>query len=107
MDKKIEKKVIDFIRIVATSGINPIICNNALDLLLEIGNTETDIGGIKVSVDNYKNIIKEIKNSKKIQAIKLLRQVTGLGLKESKDAIDKWMEDNFSKEEGEEESQDW
>ncbi len=58
----------------------------------------TSISGISVSPVYYRNIIKEIKNEKKIMAIKILREASGLGLKESKDAIDKWIEDNLPKE---------
>jgi ribosomal protein L7/L12 len=39
-------------------------------------------------------IIEAISSQKKLQAIKLLRNKTGLGLKEAKDAIETYIEDN-------------
>lgn len=39
-------------------------------------------------------VIDAIKNGQKIQAIKLLRNETGLGLKEAKEAIEAYIEDN-------------
>jgi ribosomal protein L7/L12 len=39
-------------------------------------------------------IIEAIKSQKKLQAIKLLRNKTGLGLKEAKEAIETYIENN-------------
>lgn len=39
-------------------------------------------------------VTEAIKSGKKIQAIKLLRNETGLGLKEAKEAIEAYIEDN-------------
>jgi len=39
-------------------------------------------------------VITEIRAGRKIDAIKALRELRGLGLKEAKDAVEKWADDN-------------
>lgn len=47
-------------------------------------------------IDLRPDIQREIKDGKKIQAIKLFRTLTGQGLKESKDSVQRWEDDNPS-----------
>ena len=46
------------------------------------------------SADMPESVVKSIRAGKKIDAIKALRQANGVGLKEAKDAVEKWAEDN-------------
>jgi ribosomal protein L7/L12 len=48
----------------------------------------------KVEIGFTNEIIEAIKNGKKIEAIKLLRTGTGLGLKEAKEAVEAYLENN-------------
>jgi len=48
-----------------------------------------------VNPEIYKEIIKSIENGKKIAAIKSLRKETGSGLREAKDAIERFQHENF------------
>jgi ribosomal protein L7/L12 len=48
----------------------------------------------KVEVGFTNEIIEAIKNGQKIEAIKLLRTGTGLGLKEAKEAVEAYLENN-------------
>lgn len=49
----------------------------------------------KVEIGFTNEIIEAIKNGKKIEAIKLLRTGTGLGLKEAKEAVEAYLENNI------------
>ena len=56
------------------------------------GNTEklkNEVGGIRVIYEHYKEIGDFAKAGRRIEAIKILREVSGVGLKEAKDAVDK------------------
>jgi len=94
MDRETEIKVVKFIRTVVTSGIDPNMCNDALDLLLELYTEMRKIGNFKVSPTQYKEIVDAIQDDKKIMAIKLVRKYVNCGLKEAKDAVDYFMEYN-------------
>jgi len=47
------------------------------------------VGDKLIDKSVYEEIVKLVKTDYKIQAIKLLRTVTGVGLKEAKDAVDR------------------
>lgn len=48
-----------------------------------------DLGGLSISASAEADIRAALQRGSKIEAIKLLREATGLGLKESKDVIDR------------------
>jgi len=98
MDAETEAKLISFVRTVAISGVDPNMCSDALDLLLEMQSGVRTIGDFRISPSQYMEITNFIHAQQKIRAIKALRQATGAGLKDSKEAIDGWMEENLPKE---------
>lgn len=51
---------------------------------------------IRTSASTYREIVACVNNGKKIQAIKLLRRETGLGLKEAKYGIDRMCDPSLS-----------
>lgn len=97
MDQETEKDVINFLRTVATSGIDPNMCSDALDLLLETQTGASMIGQFRVSPTQYRQIVGFIKDEKKIMAIKHMRAASGCGLVEAKNAVEDWMAYNIPK----------
>lgn len=66
--------------------------SDAIDLLIVLQGGEIRFTG-NSTVDNltdaqYKSISTEITNNRKIQAIRLLREYSGLGLKDAKDVVE-------------------
>lgn len=57
-----------------------------VNILFSLENRENLIHG--VPQDKWNELVSLVNNGHKISAIKLYRQLTGLGLKESKDVID-------------------
>ena len=51
-----------------------------------------EISGISLPYSQGTEIVNYITNSEKLQAIKLFREATGLGLKEVKDAVELYIE---------------
>ncbi len=66
--------------------------SDAIDLLIALqggevrntGNSTVD----NLTSDQYDSIIAELVNNRKLQAIKLLREYSGLGLKDAKDVVE-------------------
>lgn len=66
--------------------------SDAIDLLIALQGGEIRNTG-NPTVDNltdnqYSSIVAELVNNRKIQAIKLLREYSGLGLKDAKDVVE-------------------
>lgn len=106
MDKETERKLVSFVRTVAISGVDPNMCSDALDLLLEMQSGVKTIGQFRISPLDYMAIVDFMEQGHRIKAIKKVREITGAGLKDSKDAIDEWMADNPIEKKDEEENDD-
>jgi len=80
---------IEFLKKVILSNVDLETRKEALNLLVEKAYNHNVIGGIKVSSNDYEEIVGFIKSYEKIKAIKKFKDISfGLGLKECKDAID-------------------
>ena len=63
---------------------------SALELYVELlpSCQKKSIGGYEVKIDVYDDIMEDLREDRKISAIKKFRNATGAGLKESKDIIE-------------------
>ena len=86
-----DRAVIDFCRLVATSDtLTPDIRKQAIDIICGVNVSSVIIDGKEVAISDrdLAQVQVEILAHRKIPAIKLLRNLTGCGLKEGKDAIE-------------------
>jgi ribosomal protein L7/L12 len=85
---------IDFLKKVVLSNTTTEIREEALGYIIETLEGITVIGDEKVSPNAYLEVMSFLFETpcQKLRAIKALREATGLGLKEAKEAVEKCME---------------
>lgn len=55
-------------------------------------NSMINIAGVKYPASNFESVNRAVYNGEKIKAIKELREITGIGLAEAKDIVERWNE---------------
>ena len=81
------------IRLVTDRGVPREAATGVVDAIAKVGtlgNSEISVATntITLSRDDTAEVMKHIKQGKKVEAIKLIREKTGIGLKEAKDIAD-------------------
>lgn len=97
----LEMEILDFFRVVVLSDDAPRkIKEKCLDFLLKeeskkqvVNKKVYMIGSVPVCIKGHDRVFAYLKddNRYKINAIKTLREISGVGLKEAKDAIEYWI----------------
>ena len=79
VSRSIKEDALDLILADETKGIKPFVIGNVLV-------TSSEFDRVKVAYENIGG-----NGSSKIMAIKVLREISGLGLKHTKDAVEEWI----------------
>lgn len=86
--------MIDFLRTVVLSSASKDVRTEALERLINEVAGSIEIKGLRVSMNVVSRIRMFMSQNRKIMAIKVLREVTGLGLKEANTAVEDYMAAN-------------